>query len=220
VPRTALAAKRHVEAPPGRSLSEEAYRTLKWKILSTELAPGSFLNELELASSTGFGRSPIHQALHRLQHDGLVEIRPRKGVLVRTWSPQHIRDLIETRVPIEVTAVGLAAERATDAEIKSLQVLLATGPRMIAKSDRDGLLRLDQEFHRLLVTASRNPVLAEVAKSLHQRSTLLWFVPISDKQEYEVVQAQHESILKAIRARDPAAAAAAMRAHLIGFINL
>lgn len=219
MPRTAVAAKRNVEATPAGSLSEEAYRTLKWKILRMELAPGSFLNELELASSTGFGRSPIHQALHRLQHDGLVEIRPRKGVLVRTWSPQHIRDLIETRVPVEVAAVRLAAERATDAEIKSMQALLATGPRMIAESDRDGLLRLDQEFHRLLVTASRNPVLAEVAKSLHQRSTLLWFVPISDKQEYEVVQAQHEGILAAVRARDPAAAAAAMRAHLTGFIN-
>ena len=138
---------------------------------------------------------------------------------MRTWSPQHIRDLIETRIPIEVTAIRLAAERATDAEIKTLQTLLATGPRMIAKSDRDGLLRLDQEFHRLLATASRNPVLAEVAKALHQRSTLLWFLPISDKQEYKTVQAQHEAILKSIRARDPAAAAAAMSVHLTGFIN-
>lgn len=219
LPRTAVIAKSPGEVPPGGSLSEEAYRTLKWKILSMEFAPGSFLNELELAASTGFGRSPIHQALHRLQHDGLVEIRPRKGVLVRTWSPQHIRDLIETRIPLEVTAVRLAAERATDAEIKTLQALLGTGPRMIARSDRDGLLRLDQEFHRLLATASRNPVLAEVAKALHQRSTLLWFVPISDKLEYETVQAQHEAILKSIRAHDPAAAAAAMSAHLTGFIN-
>ena len=201
------------------SLSEEAYRTLKWKILSMELAPGSFLNEQELAAGTGFGRTPIHQALHRLQHDGLVEIRPRKGVLVRTWSPQHIRDLIETRKPLELTVARLAAERATNAQIKTLQALLATGPHMIAKSDRDGLLRLDQEFHRLLAAAGRNPVLAEVAKALHQRSTLLWFVPIADKREYEVVQVQHEAILKAIRGHDPAAAAAAMDAHLNGFID-
>ena len=216
----ALIARRPRKAPPAASLTEEAYRTLKWKILSMEFAPGSFLNEMELAASTGFGRSPIHQALHRLQHDGLVEILPRKGVLVRTWSPQHIRHLIETRVPIEVTAAELAAERATDAELKSLQTLLATGPRLIAKFDRDGLLRLDQEFHRLLATASRNPVLAEVAKALHQRSTLLWFVPISDKHEYEVVQRQHEAILESIRKHDAATAAASMRAHLTGFINL
>lgn len=219
MPRTAELARRPVQAHLASSLTEEAYRTLKWKILSMEFVPGSFLNEMELSASMGFGRSPIHQALHRLQHDGLVEIRPRKGVLVRTWSPQHIRDLIETRIPVEITAAKLAAERATNAEVHAMQALLATGPRLIARSDRDGLLRLDQEFHLLIATATRNPVLAEVAKALHQRSTLLWFVPLSDKQEYEAVQAQHEAILESIRMHDAPAAAATMRAHLTGFIN-
>jgi DNA-binding GntR family transcriptional regulator len=200
-------------------MAEEAYRTLKWKILSLELEPGSFLNELELTAATGLGRTPVHQALHRLQFDGLVEIRPRKGVLVRKWSPQQIRHLIEARKPVEAAIVRLAAERATDKEIEAAGRLLATGRRLIAKSDRDGLLRLDQAFHRALASASRNPVLGEVLESLHQRSTLLWFVPLADRPEYEVVQSQHEAILAAVRGRDGAAAAAAMEAHLDGFIQ-
>jgi DNA-binding GntR family transcriptional regulator len=200
-------------------MAEEAYRTLKWKILSMELAPGSFLNEQELAAGTGFGRTPVHQALHRLQVDGLVEIRPRKGILVRTWSPQQIRHLIEARKPLETAIVRLAAERATAQDIEAAAELLAAGRKFIRKSDRDALLRLDQEFHRVLAVASRNPVLVEVLESLHQRSALLWYIPISDRHEYELVQAQHEAILAAVRAHDGKAAAAAMDAHLDSFIN-
>jgi DNA-binding GntR family transcriptional regulator len=200
-------------------MAEEAYRTLKWKILSLELEPGSFLNELELTAATGLGRTPVHQALHRLQFDGLVEIRPRKGILVRKWSPQQIDHLIEARKPVEAAIVRLAAERATEKEIEAAGRLLATGRRLIRKSDRDGLLQLDQAFHRSLALASRNPVLAEVLESLHQRSTLLWFIPIADRPEYEAVQSQHEAILAAVRARDTAAAAAAMEAHLDGFLQ-
>jgi DNA-binding GntR family transcriptional regulator len=200
-------------------MAEEAYRTLKWKILSLELEPGSFLNELELTAATGLGRTPVHQALHRLQFDGLVEIRPRKGVVVRKWSPQQIGHLIEARKPVEAAIVRLAAQRATDREIEAAARLLATGRRLILKSDRDGLLQLDQAFHRSLALASRNPVLAEVLESLHQRSTLLWFIPIADRPEYEAVQSQHEAILAAVQARDAAAAAAAMEAHLDGFLQ-
>jgi DNA-binding GntR family transcriptional regulator len=139
--------------------------------------------------------------------------------VVRKWSPQQIRHLIEARKPLEAAIVRLAAERATDKEIEAAGRLLATGRRLIAKSDRDGLLRLDQAFHRALASASRNPVLGEVLESLHQRSTLLWFVPLADRPEYEVVQSQHEAILAAVRGRDGAAAAAAMEAHLDGFIQ-
>ncbi len=206
--------------PASVSLADDAYRLLKWKILSMELGPGSFLNEQELAASTGFGRTPIHQALHRLKYDGLVDIRPRKGVLVRSWSPTDIRHLVEARKPLEEATVRLAAERATEAEIGAARALLASGPGLIAVWDRDGLLRLDQAFHRMLGAMGRNPVLAEVVESLHQRSALLWFIPISDRREYEGVQAQHETILRAVAARDPDAAVAAMRAHLDGFINV
>lgn len=201
------------------SLADDAYRLLKWKILSMELGPGSFLNEQELAATTGFGRTPIHQALHRLKYDGLVDIRPRKGVLVRTWSPTDIRHLVEARKPLEEAVVRLAADRATDAEIEATRALLATGHGLIAASDRDGLLRLDQEFHRALARMSRNPVLAEVVESLHQRSTLLWFIPIADRTEYQAVQAQHEAILMAVAEHRPDDAVVAMRAHLEGFVN-
>ena len=90
-PATAAAARKKKADPVAAvSLTEEAYRLLKWKILSMELAPGTSINEQGLVEATGFGRAPIHQALHQLQYDGLIEIRPRKGAQVKVWSPRDL----------------------------------------------------------------------------------------------------------------------------------
>ena len=70
---------------PKTSLGEEAYEAIKWRILKMEIAPGTFLNVQELANALSLGRSPVHYAVLRLQHDGLLEVLPRKGIVVRAW---------------------------------------------------------------------------------------------------------------------------------------
>ncbi len=203
-----------------RSLTDEAYRLLKWKILSMELVPGTFLNEQALVETTAFGRAPIHQALHRLQYDGLVEIRPRKGVQVKVWSPADIAHLMEARLPLEIAIARLAAERAAEPDIAQLREQLATGPALIKSQDREGLMRLDQDFHHALAVFARSPVLAEVAETLHHRSMLLWYLPISGLPEYELVLRQHSAILDAVAAHDPNRAAAAITDHLTGLASI
>lgn len=197
-----------------RSLADEAYETLKWRILSMEYGPGAFLNEQELCKSLGLGRSPVHQALHRLQYDGLVEILPRKGSVVRSWSPRDINNLVEARMPLEVATVLLAAQRATDAQIRALELRLAEGDALVASADRDGLMRLDRDFHRGLAECTGNPVLIDTLEALHQRSLVLWFVSVSGRAETELVQEQHKAILARIKARDAHGAAERMQAHL------
>lgn len=202
-----------------RSLTDEAYRLLKWKILSMELVPGTLLNEQALVESTAFGRAPIHQALHRLQYDGLVEIRPRKGVQVKIWSATDITHLMEARLPLEIAIARLAAERADEAGIADLREQLQAGPAMIESSDREGLMRLDQDFHHALAVFAHSPVLAEVAETLHHRSMLLWYLPISGPLEYERVLQQHSAILDAVAAHQPDQAAAAITEHLSVLAN-
>lgn len=210
---------RKAAAPAALSLTEEAYRLLKWKILSMELVPGTFINEQGLVESTGFGRAPIHQALHQLQYDGLIEIRPRKGAQVKVWSPHDFAHLMEARLPLESAMARLAAVRAEEDEIRALQQRLDEGPAMIAALDRENLMRLDHHFHQTLAEFARSPVLAELVENLHHRSTLLWYLPISGRKEYEVVLRQHQDILDAIAAHDPEAAAAAMNAHISGLAH-
>jgi DNA-binding GntR family transcriptional regulator len=221
VPPASAAANRpkKAAAPGAVSLTEEAYRLLKWKILSMELAPGTFINEQGLVEATGFGRAPIHQALHQLQYDGLVEIRPRKGAQVKVWSPGDFEQLMEARIPVESAMARLAAQRAADDDIRALQERLNEGPALIEALDREALMLLDHHFHQTLAAFAQSPVLAELVENLHHRSTLLWYLPISGRKEYEVVLRQHQDILDAIAAHDPEAAAAAMTAHIAGLAH-
>lgn len=205
------------EAAKGESLTDKAYEILKWRILSMEIPPGSYLNELELCERLGFGRAPIHHALQRLKHDQLVDIRPRKGVIVRSWSPRDVNDLVEARVPLESTIVRLAAERVTKEKGAALKRLLADGPRLIARRDREGLIKLDRNFHLGLAEVTGNRVLLDIIERLHQQSSILWFLQISNETTYEAVQEQHERILDRVLARDADGAAAALVQHLGSF---
>ena len=204
----------------GESLADDVYQILKWKIFTLALPAGSFYREEDLCKLLGYGRSPVHEALHRLRYDGLVEILPRKGILVRSFSPGQINNLIEARLPIEVEMARLAALRATDPQVRALKTSLQRGRQMLRKGDREGLMTLDREFHRGMAECTGNAVLIDVLENLHQRSLILWHVAISsDGREYDTVQTEHEQILEAIAAHDDKAAALAMRNHIERFLR-
>jgi len=206
----------HLAPAPKASLGEEAYEAIKWRILGMEIAPGTFLNVQELANALKLGRSPVHYAVLRLQHDGLLEVLPRKGIVVRAWSRDDIAQVVEARVPLETLIARLAAERADKAQVRALKTLLADGPGLIAAGDREGLMRLDRALHHGLAGCTHNPTLAEVQGLLHQRSTPLWFINLADRREYQQVQVEHERIVARVAAGDADGAAAAMHAHLGG----
>lgn len=199
------------------SLVDQVYEKLKWQILSMELLPGSDLNELDLCKRLKFGRGPVHHALQRLSHDRLVRIRPRKGVVVRALSPRDIEELIEARLPLELAIVRLAAERAGKTEAAALKARLLEGRKLIARRDREGLMKLDHDFHIGLAALTGNAVFEDLIARLHQQSSILWFLQVSDEKTYASVQKEHESILDFIIARDAKGAGTAMMQHLNAF---
>jgi GntR family transcriptional regulator, rspAB operon transcriptional repressor len=205
------------EQDESRSLTDQAYEAIKWHILSMEITPGSYLNEMDLCERYGFSRAPIHHALQRLKHDQLVDIRPRKGVIVRSFSPQDINDLIEARGPLELLSVRLASERVNKVSGSRLKRRLADGHGLIARRDIEGLIRLDHDFHVGLAEITGNRFLRDLIERLHQRSSILWFRHISNEITYRSVQKQHEDILKAIMEQNANKAAAAMSQHLGSF---
>ncbi|MGQ0546088.1 MAG: GntR family transcriptional regulator [Betaproteobacteria bacterium] len=209
-----------LEVSPRSSLSDDVYNALKWRILTLELRPGGLFREEDLCKLLGYGRSPVHQAVHRLKYDGLVDIIPRKGVIVRAYSAREINDLIEARLPIEMEMARLAAARATPEKISRLRERLAQGPELLARGDREGLMVLDRAFHRGVAECTGNQVLIDVLEQLHQRSMILWFVSVSsDGRQYDIVQEEHEQILDCIASGDGEAAAQSMRRHLEPFLR-
>ena len=208
------------EAQVRASLTDEVYNALKWRILTHDLRPGGLFTEDDLGRLSGYGRSPVHQAVHRLQYDGLVEILPRKGIVVRAFSGRDINQLIEVRLPIEMEMARLAALRATPEQLKGLRALLAKGRSYLKRTDREGLMALDRNFHHGIAECTGNQVLMEVLEILHQRSMILWFVSVSsDRRAYDIVHEEHQEVLARLDARDADGAAEAMRRHLEPFLQ-
>lgn len=196
------------------SLTERAYAEIRHRVITLGFRPGEFLNESLICAALGIGRTPVHEALHRLQVEGLVQIVPRKGVLIRTDSLNDVIALIETRMLVEPAGMALAAQRAQSHHLRTLQTLLKKSRRAIKDSDRAGYMALDSKFHNEIVRATDNSVLADVMRMLHQRASRIWHLQVWTDADLQVTQVEHEAIFEALKSGDAEAASAAARAHL------
>lgn len=201
--------------PP--SLRARAYAEIKRRIITLDYRPGEYLNEAMISEQLGIGRTPVHQALDRLMLEDMVEVIPRKGVIVRPVSLDEVMQLIEVRLVNETHCVALAAQRATEAEIEAMGAILAPTQGLIDERDIEGLMTLDRGFHSSISAAAKNRVLANILLTLHERSLRFWFISLSDEAHLIEVRDQHVDIHGAIRARDPAAASRTMREHIESF---
>jgi DNA-binding GntR family transcriptional regulator len=170
-----------------------------------------------VSATLGIGRTPVHQALGRLMLEDMVEVIPRKGVIVKPVSLEDVMQIIEVRLINEPYGVRLAAECADDTEISTMAAILARAKNWTEVRNVKEMMLLDREFHLALARAAKNAVLADILRKLHERSLRFWFISLTVPDHHEAVQEQHNSILQAIRARDADAAESAMRGHIESF---
>ncbi|CUU60325.1 DNA-binding transcriptional regulator, GntR family [Parafrankia irregularis] len=198
-----------------RPLRQLVADELRGRILRGELTQGSRVIEDRLAEELGVSRNPVREAIRLLESEGLVEVTPRKGVMVTVISGEEADDLIEVRAALEVTAVRRAATRGITAEIDAeLEAVLVEGEGVTEAGAYERLSALNARFHDLLARASGNNHLVEVLRDLQNRLQLLFSVGVSRRsgRAWE----EHRRILEAIRARDADWAEAEMRAHING----
>ncbi len=205
------------EQPGASSLLETAYEKIKQRITACEFRPGDCLNEAELSERLGIGRTPVHQAIDRLMIEGLVQVMPRKGIIVTPVSFDDVLQTIDVRLLNECHCVRLAAERASEAAVQTLDDILARAEIELPRRDVERLMRLDREFHGAIAQSSRNAVLADILGRLHDKSLRFWILSLNTPGHHARVHTQHCAILDAIRARDPSAAEQSMRNHIEDF---
>ena len=196
------------------SLTERAYGEIRHRLITLAFRPGEFINESMICASLGIGRTPVHEALHRLQLEGLVQIVPRKGVLIPADSLNDLIALIETRMVVEPAGMALAAARAEPGHLRALEAMLGQAREAIQQGDRAGSMALDAKFHNEIIRVTGNSVLAEVARMLHQRASRIWHLQVWSDADLQLAQIEHEAIFEALRAGDAEQTAAAARAHL------
>jgi GntR family transcriptional regulator, rspAB operon transcriptional repressor len=200
-----------------QSLRDQAYEAIKHRIITCDFKPGECLNEASVSGLLGFGRTPVHQALDRLMLEDMVEVIPRKGVLVKPVVLQDVLQMIDVRMINETQCARLAAARADNEHIEKLSTVIGRAKTAIDKRDVHALMTLDREFHLVLATASRNLELAEIVRKLNERSLRFWFISFTTPDHHNSFQRQHEALYEAIRERDSDAAEQAMRVHIDAF---
>lgn len=195
-----------------KASGESAYDQLLSSIREGVFRPGDRLREEDVADRLSLSRTPVREALRRLEADGIVEHRPRQGAMVRQLSHAEVVELYEMRVVLERTAAEMAAKHGTDAEFDALDDL-----NQMISEERANPARaaaINQDFHRGLYLACRNRFLLEAARALNNSLLLLGPTTFTDEARIDIVVRQHQAIIDALRNADIEAAGAAAEAHL------
>ena len=195
-----------------RSSGETAYETLLASLRDGTYCPGDRLREEEVAERLALSRTPVREALRRLEADGIIEHRPRLGAVIRKLSHTELVELYEMRVVLERTAAEMAAQHGAEAEFDALEALNDQIQGERANPARAAAI--NQSFHQGLYLAGRNRFLLDAARALNNSLLLLGPTTYTDDARVDVVVRQHSDILAALREADPEAAGAAAEAHL------
>jgi DNA-binding GntR family transcriptional regulator len=202
--------------PAGKSgsLAAQAYEQIKEKILTLHFLPGQYLNEAALCTMLEAGRTPVHQALQRLELEGLVEIMPRKGVIVQPDSISEILKILDSRATVEADLARKAAEQATPADVEELKALARDGYGNGQPADIDAFTTGDRAFHEKFARMAGNPVLFDFARRLHERSVRYWYLHLWQTMDARATIRQHSAIADMIARGNGDGAAKAVRDHI------
>ncbi len=202
----------------GISVAQLAYDALRGAILAMDAYdPGADLrlDEKRLAAELGVSRTPVREALARLEHQGLVTILPRRGVYVARKSKAEIIEMIIAWAALEGMAARLMCERASDDEISSLRTLFSTFEEAELRSHLDEYSAANLRFHQRLIELGHSPLIANMADSLlvHVRAIRRHTIGEADRAERSIVD--HMQIIEALEAREADLAEKLVRDHAL-----
>jgi DNA-binding GntR family transcriptional regulator len=195
-------------------LREVVCETLRDAVRRGILQPGERLMEIQLAEDLGVSRTPVREAIRKLEMEGYVIMMPRRGTYVADLSIRDINEVFEIRTSLESLASGLAAERINEDELEKLQRLLVEIGAYIKSGDMDSIVRTDTEFHDLLYQASRNSRLVGIISNLREQLTRFRTTSMSFPGRLKATLEEHRKIVEAIAQGDEKAARKAAEHHM------
>lgn len=196
------------------SLADRVYWLLKKKIVEGEIPLGTRLVEKDLASRLDVSRSPLREAIQRLQFDGLMRIVPRKGSYVVDFSEKELLDIFQVREQLEGLAVQLAAETITVAQLDAMEQKLVLVQEILSDDKASYPMEVDRDFHDAILEDSGNKQLAEIIQTLQGRLQLLRQRSGAVPGRALCALNEHFGILEALRAGDGELARKRMCEHI------
>lgn len=201
---------------------EKAYQTIRDGIIGGTYGPGTHMTAQDLAAACGLSRTPVREAMRRLQSEGLIALIPHRGAFVAQMDERDVQKIYDLRVVLESYAAETAALEAEPAAIDELDRL---AHQMLAILDKGGpdvineVARLNNDFHKLIVAAAANPRLDVALASIVEVPLVLRTFRRYSMEELRRSATQHLELVSAIRARDGAWAASVMTSHILSGRN-
>lgn len=195
-------------------LRDVVFNTLRQGILTGELKPGERLMEIHLANKLGVSRTPIREAIRKLELEGLVTMIPRRGAEVAQITEKSLRDVLEVRRALDALSVELACDRIDDEELAALGKACESFEKAVSTGEPKKIAQADVEFHNIIVKAAGNTRLVQLINNLSEQMYRYRFEYIKDVSTHEQLIAEHRILFDCIWNKDKATAAKTAKLHI------
>lgn len=197
-----------------RPLREIVYDELKKQILTGEILPGDRMMEVELADIMGVSRTPVREAIRKLEKEGLVTIEPRKGAYASNVSIKDMVDVLEVRQGLEAMAASIASGRITEEQKEELLSVIENYKKAVESEDIEKIIDYDEAFHSKIVSISGNKTLMQVFSMVQELALRFRYIYYEDFKRYENMPKEHQLIEEAILSGDAEQARIAAQEHV------
>ncbi len=195
-------------------LRDIVFNTLRQAILKGEMEPGERLMEVSLAQKLGVSRTPVREAIRKLELEGLVTMIPRRGAEVARISEKNLRDVLEVRRGLEELAVELACARITDNQIMELKKSNVDFENSLTSNDVTVIAEADERFHEIIYKATGNERLVQVINNIKEQMYRYRLEYIKESSKRPSLVLEHKAIVNAIERRNLDDAKRQMREHI------
>ncbi len=195
-------------------LRDVVFKTLRRAILTGELKPGERLMEIHLAQKLGVSRTPIREAIHKLEQESLVTMIPRRGAVVAEISEKGLRDVLEVRRALDTFCAEVACDRITDEAKEELKVACKAFEDAVASGDITEIARADVAFHDIIIGATGNERMVMMINNLAEQMYRYRFEYIKDTSRHERLMKEHRKLMDAILSDNIIGARDAAREHI------
>ncbi len=200
-------------------LPEKIFKVLRNRIIYMEYPPGKLLPEKELCQEFKVSRTPLREAIKKLEDMKLVTVIPRYGSYVSAIDINEIRCAFEVKIKLEGLAGEVAAKRITPDKLTELKTLIEKLDNSVKEESHRSLIEIDTRFHELIYEATQNPILKEILENLHGRCARLWNSALSEMIPIQTILDQLKHIYAALEKREAERVKQMMEDHVRYFIN-
>lgn len=197
-----------------KPLREMVYEELKMQILTGAIIPGTRMMEVELADEMGVSRTPIREAIRKLEKEGLVTIEPRRGAYASMISTEDMVAILEVRQDLEGLAALFAADRMQKEQLEELKDECAKYDDAVEHGSMEDMIKHDTRFHRIIVDSCHNKILVQMIEQLQELVLRFRYIYYDNFKRAENMPEEHAAILKAIEDGNAAEARAAADVHI------